>query len=264
MHIKKGKITESQERGATTELDVVIAMPAFNEALAIPAFVSEISEAFAGTNFLIVVVNDHSTDDTENTLRTLATTYPLQFHTNAQNSGHGPSTLKALSLAAGFSPKYVVATDGDGHIAGQVLRRLYDGAWSSKTLTVIEGARTQRDDPWFRKIASAATRFLVKHFSTIPPEDANTPFRVYPTKILRELLTKITADHLTPNLVMATLVRRDGIPFSVIPVAQHKREGTVDNGSTWKQRFRLVPSRRFLHFCVKATVQWLLPGRPLK
>lgn len=248
----------------TIEVDIVIAMPAFNEASAIPAFVSEINEAFAGLRFLIIVVNDHSTDDTENTLRALATRYPLEFHTNPQNSGHGPSTLKALSLAMSFSPKYVVATDGDGHIEGLALRHLYDEASEKNTPTIIEGARAQRDDPWFRKIVSAATRFLVKHFTTITPQDANTPFRVYPTKILGELLTKITADHMTPNLAMATLVRRDRVPFSVIPITQHKREGTIENGSTWKQRFRLLPSRRFLKFCVKATAQWITPGKFIK
>lgn len=246
------------------KLDVVIAMPAFNEEKAIPAFLAEIGDAFAGLSFRFVVVNDCSTDNTEGTLHTLSTTYPLDVHTNPQNSGHGPSTLTALRLATELSPQHVVATDGDGHVTGTTLRHLYNQALHQTPPTVIEGARTQRDDPWFRKTVSAATRKLVKHHSGSSPQDANTPFRVYPANTLQELLANIPTDHMTPNLMMATLVRRDGIAFQEVPIIPHKREGSAENGSTWKQRFRLLPSRRFLQFCVKATAQWVTPEKAKK
>ena len=241
------------------KLDVVIAMPAYNEESAIPTFLAEISGAFASVSFRFVVVNDCSTDNTEETLHALKSTYPLDVQTNPQNAGHGPSTLTALRLATDLNPQHVVATDGDGHITGATLRDLYNQAPNQKSPTVTEGVRTQRDDPWFRKTVSAATRKLVKHNSGSAPQDANTPFRVYPTKLLREMLENIPADHMTPNLMMATLVRRDGIPFQEVPITPHKREGTSETGSTWKQRFRLLPSRRFLEFCVKATGQWVAP-----
>ena len=243
------------------KLDVVIAMPAFNEEKAIPAFLAEINDAFAGVSFRVVVVNDCSTDNTEQTLLALNSTYPLDVHTNPQNYGHGPSTLTALRLATELNPQHVVATDGDGHITGSTLQHLYSQALDQTAPTVIEGVRTQRDDPWFRKTVSAATRKLVKHHSGSAPQDANTPFRVYPTNLLQEILGNIPADHMTPNLMMATLVRRDGIPFQEIPITPHKREGSAENGSTWKQRFRLLPSRRFVQFCVKATGQWVSPAK---
>ena len=248
----------------STDLDVVIAMPAFNEQLAIPSFIAEISEAFSDLRFHIVVVNDFSTDGTLHTLSKLSTAYPLKIVNNPQNIGHGASTLKALSLAAELSAAYVVSTDGDGHISGAMLRQLYDESVQKKWPTVIEGARAQRDDPWFRKIVSAATRLLVRYHSGHPPTDANTPFRVYPTQILSNLLAKIEQDHMTPNLVMSTLVRRDAITFGVIPLAQQKREGTIENGSTWNQKLRLIPSRRFLQFCAKATAQWITPSKKIK
>ena len=243
------------------KLDVVIAMPAFNEEKAIPAFLAEINGAFGGVSFRFVVVNDCSTDNTEQALHALKSTYPLDVHTNAQNAGHGPSTLTALRLAIELNPQHVVTTDGDGHITGATLRHLYDQSIDQKDPAVIEGARIQRDDPWFRKTVSAATRKLVKHHSGSTPQDANTPFRVYPTNLLQELLGNIPTDHMTPNLMMAALVRRQGICFQEVPVTPNKREGSAENGSTWKQRFRLLPSRRFLQFCVKATVQWVTPEK---
>ena len=243
------------------ELDVVIAMPAFNEEKAILTFLAEIGDAFAGLSFRFVIVNDCSTDNTEETLHALAASYPLNVHTNPHNVGHGPTTITALRLATELNPYHVVATDGDGHITGETLRHLYDQALDQTSPTVIEGVRTRRDDPWFRKTVSAGTRKLVQHHSGIAPHDANTPFRVYPTPLLHELLRSIPTDHMTPNLMMATVVRRDGIPFHEVPITPHRREGTSDNGSTWKQRFRFLPSRRFLQFCVKATAQWVTPKK---
>ena len=240
---------------------VVITMPAFNEESVLPSFLADICEAFAGLDFQVIVVNDCSTDNTEETLHALATRYPLNVHTNPQNAGHGPSTLTALRLATELNPHHVVATDGDGHITGSTLRELYNQALNQTPPAVMEGARTHRNDPWFRKTVSAITRVLVKHHSGSAPRDANTPFRVYPTSTLEELLANIPADHMTPNLMMATLVRRDGIPFQEVPITPHKRKGTDNNGSTWKQRFRFLPSRRFLQFCVKATTQWVTPQK---
>ena len=241
--------------------DVVIAMPAFNEELTVPSFLAEISDAFEGLDFRLVVVNDCSTDGTEKTLLALTTIYPLEVETNSKNLGHGPSTIKALRLAAKLDSHYVVATDGDGHVTGSTLRMLYNQATNCDTPTVIEGSRTQRDDPWFRKAVSAATRMLVRLHSGTPPQDANTPFRVYPAETLNKLLSDIPAKHMTPNLIMSTLVRRHSLPFREIPITPHKREGGIENGSTWKQRFRVVPSRRFLEFCFKATGQWIFPGK---
>lgn len=78
------------------------------------------------------------------------------------------------------------------------------------------------------------------------------------------MLGNIPADHMTPNLMIATLVRRGGVAFQEVPITPHKREGSAENGSTWKQRFRLLPSRRFLQFCVKATGQWVTTEKAKK
>lgn len=241
---------------------VVIAMPAYNEEAAISSFLGEIAEAFSDTSFHIIVVDDCSSDNTVSELDALKTEHiPLTVSTNSRNSGHGPSTLTALQLALDLGPQFVVATDGDGHITGQTLRYLFDKATNANPPSVVEGVRTNRDDPWFRKTVSAATRTLVKHHSGKAPRDANTPFRVYPTGALQALLTNIPTDHMTPNLKISSLVRRAGIFLEEIPITPHRREGAEESGSTWQQRFRLLPSLYFLQFCVKATAQWFSPTK---
>lgn len=244
------------------KLDVVIGMPAFNEETAIESFLVEIVTAFGDVEFRIVVVDDCSADNTKKVIDTAAVHHPVDTYSNKQNSGHGPTTLRALRHAIELTPKYVVATDGDGHISGSTLRSLYEQAVSSHSLTVIEGARPRAGDPWFRKFVTGTTRLLVKYHCGTAPLDANTPFRVYPTEVLRELVGEIPSDHMTPNLVISTLVRNKNLQVVETAVAAHRREGALLHGSTWKQKHRLVPSLRFLQFCVKAASQWLSRRKP--
>ena len=242
--------------------EVVITMPAHNEEASISSFLTEIAAAFSDISFRLIVVDDRSTDNTRSVLIELTTQdFPLIVSTNQTNLGHGPSTLIALGLALDCGPRFVVATDGDGNISGQTLRHLYNEATKTTPPSVIEGVRTQRDDPWFRKAVSAATRRIVKRYSGKAPQDANTPFRAYPAKALQVLLTRVPVDHMTPNLMISTLVRQTGLNLSEIPITPYKRPGTEEYGSTWQQRFRLIPSLRFLKFCVGATAQWLTAAK---
>ena len=58
---------------------VSVIIPAFNEAQNLPALLAQVHEAFDALNnclYECIVVNDASTDDTDRTLRELASTYP--------------------------------------------------------------------------------------------------------------------------------------------------------------------------------------------
>ena len=243
--------------------DVVIAMPAFNEEGTLGVFLNEIAEAFSEEYFQLVVVNDCSTDRTKAVLDELSLSLPLSHYTNQRNSGHGPATLKSLKLATALRPRYVISCDGDGHITGATLWTLYEHAVGFPNPTIIEGVRTHRSDPWFRKLTSAATRAIVQKHSGRRPLDANTPFRIYPLDVLTGLLTNIPDDHMTPNLMMSSMARRGSYSLAEIPFQPYTRDGSAENGSTWKQKWRFLPSRRFLGFLIRATAQWVLPKKPV-
>jgi dolichol-phosphate mannosyltransferase len=239
---------------------VVVAMPAFNEGLSIEGFLSDIFEAFSDVDTHVVVVDDCSSDRTAEVVLALAANgAPITLCQNLENLGHGPSTVRALRRAALLGPEFVIAADGDGNIQGRTLRALLAAAQNEATEIVIEGTRAGRNDPWFRKLVTTATRVLVLIHSGSPPRDANTPFRVYPSRVLSRLLRDIPENHLTPNLLIASILRKEGFPLLEMKVPVHKRAGTAEHGSTWKQRTKFLPSARFLKFCWTAAGQWIAP-----
>lgn len=245
-----------------TRLDAVICMPAFNEEASIGGFVREIAAAFSGQAIRFVVVDDRSTDGTGAALEALVIEgLPLDVISNSRNLGHGPTTLVALAEAVALSPNFVIATDGDGHVLGDDLFSLYRTALECRHLAVVEGVRTRRENPAFRKVASAATRLLVRLKSGVGPADANTPVRIYPLSLLSKFLVEVPPGHLTPNLVISVLTRTTAPGFIETPILVVKRPGTENYGSTWNQRIRSFPSMHFVSFCLKAGLEWLGPHR---
>ena len=236
---------------------VAMCMPAFNEAKAIEFFLREIFESFNDIKSLsVVVVNDFSGDDTSAVLNRIAQENPaLSVIHNITNLGHGTSTLLGLERGMSTGAEYIISCDGDGHILGSELKKLLS-VLVEGNFDVVEGVRYRPTDKWFRKLVSLATRFLVWNASGIAPKDANTPFRVYKRSTLSTVLEKIPLGTTIPNLVISKLSRLGKLRLHEEVVSQIVREGTVQAGSTWKQRFSFLPSRRFLVFCIKATTQW--------
>ena len=235
---------------------VTICMPAFNEASAIQAFLTELFDSFSDTKLSVIVVNDCSTDSTGEVLTNMQVEHSfLSVIHNDTNLGHGTSTLLGLETAASYGGKFIVSCDGDGHVSGSDLRKLLSVLLEGN-FDIVEGVRFRPKDKWFRKLVSLATRYLVWRVSGSSPKDANTPFRAYRISALLKVKEDVPLDSLVPNLLISRNARQMGLRVREEVVVQISRLGAVKTGSTWNQKYSLLPSRRFLSFCFKAIGQW--------
>lgn len=237
-------------------MEVAVVMPAYNEAEGIVEFLREIVEAFAGHQVNVVVIDDRSRDRTAETVERAAREgLPVRVLRNTENLGHGPSTLRALAAGVATEAGIVIAVDGDGQFLGSDIARVADELNSSGS-DLVEGVRTGRDDPLYRRAVSAMTRALVRSASGIAPKDANTPLRAYRRPCLTELLEAIPEDAMTPNLLVSAIVRREGWRLLEVPVASLSRRGSSKVGTTWGSSLAALPSKRFVRFCWKSFLQW--------
>ena len=234
-------------------------MPVFNEAEGIGSFLMEIEESFQGAGeLLLIVVNDKSTDETQSILDGLALRgAKLTVLQNDWNSGHGPTFLKGLARALDSRSEFVISCDGDGQISGQDLRKLFDTA-QNEGCAVVEGVRVGRQDPWFRKFISFATRVLVFFRSGKIPKDANTPFRCYRSKTLASLLDSVNSASLVPNLEISVSTRRTRVNLRQISIESRSRRGASTVGTMWGSGPTLLPNRSLVKFCKAALRQWLV------
>jgi glycosyltransferase involved in cell wall biosynthesis len=238
-------------------MSIIVVMPAWNEAEGITGFLVELSSALEGLDPRFVVVDDCSTDQTSDAVLSAgAQGVDVTCLVNDVNSGHGPSTMRALRAGLASGADVVVAIDGDGQFTGPDVRRVVD-ALLGGTALVVEGVRTSRSDAAYRRLTSEVTRGLVWTRSRTLPADANTPLRAYRPSALTRLLERVPPDAMTPNLIISALSRRWHMPLVEVPVLSRPRRGASAEGTTWGARRASLPSRRFVGFCVKAAGEWV-------
>lgn len=238
-------------------MTLAVVMPAWNEAEGIAGFLHELNDELSRWQPTFVVVDDCSTDATAQvTADVRAAGIDVRVHTNPRNMGHGPSTLRALRLGLAMQPTAVLALDGDGQFVGSDVAVVVEKLLTSQA-DIVEGVRRERNDPIYRRTVSAATRGLVWARSHQLPADANTPLRAYGPKVLSQLLEVIPENASTPNLLISAVCRRSGLRIMELPVRSIPRRGSDQQGSTWKNRRKSLPSRRFVDFCANATREWL-------
>ena len=222
---------------------VALAIPVYNEAEGLPGFLEEVDRALSPhvDGLRYVVVDDASTDDTQETLRSIAPRLngTLDVHVNATNRGHGPTLMEAYRRALDSEPDFVLQVDGDGQFHGSDLRRIL--VLLADDSGAASGVRRFRQDPWFRMLMTRLVRWYVEWRFFVRARDPNCPLRGYEAGLLAELLGVLRSDCLVPNLFLTILASRRGVAQLEVDVSHRVRRGSVAEGSTWQRRSPLSP-----------------------
>lgn len=150
------------------QLSVVI--PARNEAENLKVLIAEIVQALPLEfyQFEILVIDDGSSDNTLNTLRTLKNTVPqLVILRHAVSVGQSAGVVSGVRAA---SYPWIATLDGDGQNdpadIPKMVARLKQEPLTSIPLCMIAGQRVKREDHWIRlfssKIANGVRSRLLK------------------------------------------------------------------------------------------------------
>jgi len=229
-----------------------ITMPCFNEAEGISDFAQDICSALDDRLDQLIIVDDCSTDDTSAVLKRLSDGNPKIVHQrNPLNLGHGPSTLVGIQKALATDSKFVITIDGDGQFLATEVSLALD-TFYFQNVDILEGFRQERSDPWFRKLVTTSLRFFVFACSFKLPKDANTPFRIYRRESLKNLLDGVDPKSMTPNLYFSIHSRRRRFNICEFGVTSIHRKGSVKTGVTWESKNDMLPSKRFVVFCLRA------------
>jgi dolichol-phosphate mannosyltransferase len=231
----------------------VISLPVYNEEQSIKNLIEEIQALQYFKK--IIIINDCSTDKTNEYLQEIKCD-ELIVISNKINLGHGPSTLVGMKYATNLDCDVIVTADGDGHYRVVDLKLLSEKIFDLD-LDIIEGIRTQRTDPWFRKLTSLVTRSLVRIRSKTHVEDANTPIRAYRHDVLKVILSKVPSPYYPiPNLFISATSRKMNFRISGFHIPTSQRNTVSELGVTWQQKFRTLPSKNYIKFCLEAVRSW--------
>lgn len=228
-------------------------MPVYNEENNIENFVMDLVKVFKRLSFQIIIVNDASTDDTYRVIENLKNqNFPILIINNSINIGHGKASLLGMKEAIKFHTDFILTVDGDGNVKVDQLREMLNLIKNKDSIEVLEGIRVNRVEPWFRSLVSWITRKIVYFASRGMTNDANTPIKLYRKEVLNELLKELPQDSLIPNLRISILVRILKYKIMDYQIENMTRNVTNISGTTWGQKKKHLPSRKFILFCFKA------------
>ncbi len=178
-----------------------IVMPAYNEEENIKEVIKAWYPTLEGKSekSRIVVADSGSIDKTHEILLEMQKDYSqLEILTNTKKQ-HGPKVIALYNYAIKQGADYIFQTDSDGQTDPKEFdmfwqyRREYDG---------IFGNRTEREDGKSRAFVEKVVCLLAKFFFGVKIPDANAPFRLMHSEIVKKYLYRLPEEYNLPNIMI--------------------------------------------------------------
>jgi glycosyltransferase involved in cell wall biosynthesis len=216
---------------ATKRYDLIIIMPVYNEEACIEHVVTSwiIALEHLNINFLLIVLNDGSRDNTELRLRNFSKDTRIRV-INKKNSGHGSTILIGYHLAV-IEAEWVFQVDSDDELKPDSFGEIWQ---RRNSFDALFGFRVGRSQSVSRKIISFISRFVVSITFGSDIQDVNVPYRLIRSDVLQTILTTIPSDCFAPNILISGALVVGKLRIYNHPVNHvNRKTGTVSIVS-WK------------------------------
>ena len=149
----------------------------------------------------LVVIDDGSKDNTYTILQDLAKSRKLLQPLTKPNSGHGATCIYGYRYAIDHGAEYIFQTDTDG----QTLAGEFEAFWDLRNdYDAVLGRRPDRKDGASRKFVENVLRLILRIIFGVSVPDANAPFRLMRSDLVRKYLAKMPEDFNLPNVMLTT------------------------------------------------------------
>jgi len=180
--------------------DLALVMPVYNEQACIVSVVRAWREALAALeiDFVMLIVNDGSTDGTADALEEFADDQRVRILHQA-NAGHGPAILKGYRQAV-QEAEWVFQCDSDNEMPPEPFAEL----WSQRdAYDAVFGHRQGRDQGAARRTLTTGARLAVRLLFGPGVRDANVPYRLIRASRLSPVVERIAPQTFAPNVLIA-------------------------------------------------------------
>jgi glycosyltransferase involved in cell wall biosynthesis len=215
---------------------VSIVLPAYNDARTISSMVYEADRVVRELtdDYEIIVVNDGSSDGTQDVLVNLAQQQPrLRLVQHARNRGYGGALRSGFRHA---EKELIFYTDGDAQYDPSELKllwaRLSDG-------DLVQGYKIARHDPAYRIVIGVVYQYMIRIAFNLRIRDPDCDFRL----IRRTVLEKIGLTRDSGAICVELVKKTDNAGFRIVevPIQHHPRP----HGSSQFFSFRHIATTLF-------------------
>lgn len=165
------------EDGGTAKASIVI--PVHNEAGNIRTLLLEIDQIFTPSEDLeVVVVDDHSTDNTLEILRELKGIFPfLRVICHRKRYGQSMALLSGIKMA---QADLIITMDGDGQNDPNDIPRLVNTFEENRSdFLLVTGKRRKRKDTWLKRVSSKVANKIRSYILKDETPDTGCGLKVF-------------------------------------------------------------------------------------
>ena len=203
-----------------------IVIPAYNEEENIEKCVNDwypvIEKHNGDGQSRLVIINDGSKDGTYQKLCKLGENHPLLQPLTKENGGHGETVLYGYKYAISNGADFIFQTDSDGQTDPSEFEKFWDGRLEYDALI---GERNERGDGKSRKFVENVVCILLKIVFGIRVKDANAPYRLMRTDIVKEYIDRLPSDFNIPNIMFTTFFVYYKEKVRFLPISFKPRQG---------------------------------------
>lgn len=214
-----------------------IIIPAYNEEVMIESVIDHwypIVESIS-TDSRLVIIDDGSRDRTYDIVKSAAIKYAQLVALTKENEGHGATVRFGYEYAIKHGADYVFQTDSDG----QTLAEEFPAFWERRQDTaMVIGNRTHRQDGFSRIFVTKVLKIVIACMFHVNIADANTPYRLIKTEVLKEQMHLIPKRFNLSNVLISVIFTKRDLGVLFLPITFRKRQGGV-NSINIRKIFRL-------------------------
>ena len=218
-------------------LSVVI--PAYNEEETLENSIRALVDALGpmGFEYELLVVNDGSSDGTEQKLVELARLYPvLRSVNNEAKHGFGHAVRCGLAHYRGDTVAVVMADSSDSPLDliayYQKIQEGYQCAFGSR---FIPGARVD-DYPVFKRLLNRLGNWLIAMLFRQQYYDFTNPFKCYRREVI-DAMQPLVAGQFNLAIEMSVKAVAQGVRYAVVPTSWKNRDGGTSKFKVFRQAY---------------------------
>jgi glycosyltransferase involved in cell wall biosynthesis len=197
---------------------ISVFFPAFNDEKTIGGLVSNALDLLPKVtdSFEVLVINDGSSDSTQEVLEELAAKSPnVKIIKHERNLGYGAALRSGFSAAAN---ELIFYTDGDGQYDLHEMLKLLP---LISDFDVVNGYKIHRSDGPHRKVLGCMYNRLARWLFRLPIRDIDCDFRLMKRQAMRSVDLTISGGAVCVEMIYK--LRRNGCTFAEVPVQHYPR-----------------------------------------
>ena len=181
------------------ELELIAIMPVYNEEGAIKEVVQEWHDELSALkmSFELHVYNDGSKDESLSILKRCEQELEHLVVHDQPNKGHGPTILHSYKNASNV--QWLFQVDSDNEVRPESFHLLWE---QRDKYDFLLGRRSNKHNPWPRRVVSAVAAGLVQVFFGYGVFDVNSPFRLMRVDAFREEFEMLPDKAFAPNVIV--------------------------------------------------------------